>query len=174
MITTTTVAQPTASTATASTATASTPTASRQSADLTPEETARIEAARIEAIEDARPQFDAREDRALLGTVALIPGALLALGLGVGLTGRSDLVALALLAGHFLTQFIVLLVYGSLLMNDEGLDRTGRAMWVVGFLAAAPVALPLYSWYRVREPERREPRGIVRELPSRQLPGART
>ena len=164
MITTTTVAQPTASTPTAST-----PTASTRSADPT-----RDEAARIEAIEDARPQFDAREDRALLGTVALIPGALLALGLGVGLTGRSDLVALALLAGHFLTQFIVLLVYGSLLMNDEGLDRTGRAMWVAGFLAAAPVALPLYYWYRVREPERREPRGFVRDLSRLQLPGART
>lgn len=164
MITTTTVAQPTASTPTAST-----PTASTRSADPT-----RDEAARIEAIEDARPQFDAREDRALLGTVALIPGALLALGLGVGLTGRSDLVALALLAGHFLTQFIVLLVYGSLLMNDEGLDRTGRAMWVVGFLAAAPVALPIYYWYRVREPGRREPRGIVRDLSRLQLPGART
>ena len=115
--------------------------------------------------EDEGPQFDRCEDRSLLGAVSAVPGALLVLGLGAVLTGAAETVALALLSGHFITQFIVLLVYGALLTNDESLERLGRAMWAAAFLVAAPVALPMYFWFCVRDPMPREPHADVYDVP---------
>lgn len=115
-------------------------------------------------IDDESPQFRAGSDERLLGVTALVPGLLLVLGLAGVLTGTDSTATLALLAGHFVAQFIVLLVYVSLLMNDEGLDRVGRAMWAVAFVVAAPVALPVYYWVRVRAGKTPESRVEVREV----------
>lgn len=117
-----------------------------------------------ERVGDNRPQFDLERNRRLLGTVAFIPGALLAVGLSALIAGVEYDVLLALLGGHFVAQFIVLLVYGALLMNDEGLETAGRTMWWVSFAVAAPVAVPLYFWFRVRPGAPREPHAVVRDL----------
>jgi hypothetical protein len=116
-----------------------------------------------ERVGDNRPQFDFRGDRRLLGTVACIPVALLAVGLWALVAGAEYRAVLALLGGHFVAQFIVLLVYAGLVMNDEGLERAGRTMWWVSFAVAAPVAVPLYFWFRVRPGAPREPHAIVRD-----------
>ena len=113
---------------------------------------------------DNRPQFDFERDRRLLGTVAFIPGVLLAVGLSALIAGAEYRAVLALLGGHFVAQFIVLLVYGGLVMNDEGLERAGRTMWWASFAVAAPVAVPLYFWFRVRPGAPVEPHAAVRDL----------
>ncbi len=113
-------------------------------------------------VSQARPQFDRRRDRGLLALLSVVPGALLLLALGTLLVqGVSSTAGLVLLAGHVITQFIVLLVYGSLLSNDRGLDGFGRAVWSIAFLFSAPVALPLYYRSRVRIPAEPEPRGFA-------------
>jgi hypothetical protein len=111
------------------------------------------------------PELDVRRDRSLLGALSLIPGALLVLALvTLAIAGTTSGAAMVLLAGHVVTQFIVLLAYGSLLMNDERLDTAGRWMWGATFLFAAPVALPVYFAARVLTPARPEPRVSVHEL----------
>lgn len=119
-----------------------------------------------------RPQFDRVRDRRLLALLALVPGALLAAGLGALLTGAPSMTVLMLLGSHFVTQFIVLLVYGALLMNDEGLERAGRALWAFAFVSAAPVALPIYYAARVRSRPRREGRIVVQRITHRRGSGA--
>lgn len=110
----------------------------------------------------ARPQFDRRRDRRLLASLAYLPSVLLTLAVATLLVaGTSSSVGLVLLAGHFITQFIVLLVYGGLLTNDAGLEGVGRIFWALGFLFAAPVALPLYYRARVRIPAAPDPRGFT-------------
>lgn len=110
----------------------------------------------------AQPQFDRVRDRRLLGVLALVPSALLALGvLTLLVQGTASTAGLVLLAGHVITQFIVLLVYGSLLSNDPGLDGLGRGLWAIGFVVSAPVALPVYYFTRVFIPARPEPRGFA-------------
>lgn len=110
----------------------------------------------------ARPEFDRRRDRRLLGLLAYLPSVLLTLAVVTLLVaGPTSGVGLMLLGGHFLTQFIVLLVYGGLLTNDRGLEGVGRGFWALGFLFAAPVALPTYYHQRVRTPAKPDPRGFA-------------
>lgn len=112
-----------------------------------------------------RPQFDRRRDRRLLAFLAVIPGVLLMLAAATLLAlGSSSGVGLVLLIGHVVTQFIVLLVYGSLVMNDRGLGGPGRALWASAFLFAAPLALPAYYWHRVRVPIQRERRAFATDV----------
>ncbi|AKF03091.1 hypothetical protein [Sandaracinus amylolyticus] len=106
------------------------------------------------------PELDRHRDRGILGVLALVPGSLLTLAIAtIVIAGEPTGAGLVLLAGHFVTQFIVLLVYAALLVNDEGLDPLGRALFGATFLFGAPVALPVYYVLRVLIPSRPEVRG---------------
>jgi hypothetical protein len=100
----------------------------------------------------SRSQFGWRADRAILGMISLLPGFLFVAG--VVLTALDTTAGPLLLITHFITQFIVLLVFGSLLIADAGLDGGGRAMWAFAFLFAAPVAIPIYYVFRELVPPR--------------------
>ncbi|UJR84068.1 hypothetical protein [Sandaracinus amylolyticus] len=126
---------------------------------------------RLQLSHAARPQFDRRRDRGLLGVLALTPGLLLTLAIATFLVaGTSSGAGLVLLASHVITQFIVLLIYGALLVEDEGLDPLGRALFAMTFLFGAPVALPVYYLLRVLIPAGPEARGWALAISPRVVP----
>ena len=98
------------------------------------------------------PQFELTRDLAVLALVTFLPGLLLLVVLGAALGGVSGATVLGLLFAHITTQFIVLVVYGTILLRDQGLDQVGRFMWGAMFLFAAPLSLPAYLFLRVMRP----------------------
>ena len=94
------------------------------------------------------PQIERHRDAWLLGLVSLLPGFLLVLALPA-LALRADL-GVVLLATHFVVQLVVLVVFTTTLASDASLGGVGRAVWGFAFLAAAPLALPLYWWIAIR------------------------
>lgn len=79
------------------------------------------------------------------GLLAAVPLVLLLLS-GLVAVSASLGVAAQLLYVHVAAQFIVLLMYGDLLMKSKAIDTTGRVLWGAYFLMLAPVAV-LSFWY---------------------------
>lgn len=111
------------------------------------------------------PQFELSRDLTVLALVTFLPGLLL-LAVGIAaLAGVSGATVLGLLFAHITAQFIVLVVYGTILLRDEGLDQVGRFMWGAMFLFAAPLSLPAYLFLRVMRPVPKMGRVEVVDLP---------
>jgi hypothetical protein len=98
------------------------------------------------------PQFELTRDLAVLALVTFLPGVLLLVVLVAALAGVTGTTLLGLLFAHITAQFIVLVVYGTILVRDQTLDRLGRAMWAAMFLFAAPLSLPAYLLLRLARP----------------------
>lgn len=94
--------------------------------------------------------------RAGFGALAFLPTVLLAvtvLALLVSVTvtrggATTDAVPM-LFYTHVGAQFLTLLVFGKLMIENPKLTGAARGLWVVGFLFLAPVAIPLYWWIHV-------------------------
>lgn len=79
------------------------------------------------------------------GALALLPALLLAVS-GLSAVVADLGTAAQLLYVHVAAQFIVLLMFGDLLMKSRAMDSTGRVLWGAYFLLLAPAAV-LSFWY---------------------------
>lgn len=81
--------------------------------------------------------------RLLLGLVAVAPAVLALTAISMG--GQPIAYLLGIVAMLWAT--ILLLCFVALLFRNERLDGVGRKTWMLAFLFAAPIALPMY-WKR--------------------------
>jgi hypothetical protein len=113
------------------------------------------------------------------GILAVMPLALLIVGgtlalLDVMVPGHhvlTDLAAMTLYM-HFATQFLVLAIFGKLLLEHDEITATGRLWWGVFFLVLAPVAVFAYWIVHVMAEPRRSHitvREMAQPLPPRDM-----
>ena len=82
-------------------------------------------------IRDMRPR-----SQIFLAFLSFVTTFLLLLGLVTGWV--------PLLLVHFVAQFMLVLVVGTVLWEDESIDQASRTVWVAAFLLMAPIAVPAY------------------------------
>lgn len=98
----------------------------------------------------AQPKEWSTNDHIGFGLLAALPITLLALSvltaIAVPLFGTPLFVPVALVYTHVITQLIVLMIYGHLLFANKTMGTSGKVLWALFFLVAAPAAVLVY-WY---------------------------
>ncbi len=77
----------------------------------------------------------------------LLLGAAMTLGVAHVVTRASEAIteaAAIVLYAHFVTQALVVMVFGHVLLNHEHVPAAARVAWSVAFLLAAPIAIPSF------------------------------